>query len=236
VGDALLALLSELLVVTGIATGLYVVYLAWWTDVDAAGEQAAMVDRLHRRGAAPGGVPHHGPAPVLEEPSAVAAVFGTVQIPRFGADYVRPLGQGTDRRRVLNTIGLGHYEHTAMPGDIGNVAVAGHRVTYGKPLNRIAELREGDPVVVRVTDTAAGFDTWYVYRVVRSRIVTPEHTEVIAPVPDHPGQAPTAEDRWLTFTACHPMWSARERYVTFARLDSWMPASEGTPVELRAAA
>lgn len=208
-------------------------WTAWWTDVEASSAQSSLVRGLEQKPTAErAGTEHRGPAPVLPEPQQVTNVFGSMQIPRFGADYDRPIGQGTDRQRVLNTIGLGHYQGTAMPGGVGNFAVAGHRVTYGKPLNQIAELKTGDAVVVRVTDNAKKFDNWYVYKVTDSQIVTPEHIETIAPVPNKPGVAPTASDRWLTLTACHPMWSAAERYVTHAKLAYWMPASEGTPKEL----
>jgi len=233
VGGALVSLLAELLIIAGAGTGLYVAWTAWWTDVVAVHEQTKLVDDLGQQ-VAPKveGAEHRGEAPVLAEPPAVTDVFGTMQIPRFGADYVRPIGEGTDRERVLNTIGLGHYQDTAMPGAEGNFAVAGHRVTYGKPLNQIAELKDGDSVVVRVTDKAKDFDVWYVYKVTDSQIVTPDKIETIAPVPNQPGVEPTADDRWLTLTACHPMWSAKERFVTHAKLDYWMPVSEGTPKEL----
>ncbi|WIB36581.1 sortase [Curtobacterium sp. MCJR17_043] len=141
-------------------------------------------------------------------------------------------GEGTDREQVLNTIGLGHYQDTAMPGAEGNFAVAGHRVTYGKPLNQIAEMQDGDSIVVRVTDAEKEFDVWYVYKVTDSQIVTPDKIETIAPVPNKPGVEPGAEDRWLTLTACHPMWSAAERYIVHAKMDYWMQASDGTPKEL----
>ncbi len=232
VGGALVSLLAELLIIAGVGTGLYVAWTAWWTDVVAVQEQTALVDDLGQRDVSGVGTEHRGPAPVLAEPPAVTDVFGTMQIPRFGTDYERPIGEGTDRERVLNTIGLGHYQDTAMPGAAGNFAVAGHRVTYGKPLNQIAELKTGDAVVVRVTDAKTDFDVWYVYKVTDSQIVTPDHVETIAPVPNQPGVTPTAADRWLTLTACHPMWSAKERFVTHAKLDYWMPASEGTPTEL----
>jgi sortase A len=233
VGGVLLSLLSELLLIAGATTGLYVVWTAWWTDVVAVREQHALVATLDQPAAGDGaGTEHRGTAPVLPEPPNVTDVFGSMQIPRFGRDYVRPIGEGTDRERVLNTIGLGHYEHTAMPGAEGNFAVAGHRVTYGKPLNQIAELKTDDAVVVRVTDRKTDFDVWYVYKVTDSEIVTPDKIQTIAPVPNQPGVTPGADDRWLTLTACHPMWSAKERFVTHARLDYWMPASEGTPKEL----
>jgi sortase A len=232
-GGALVALLAELLIIAGAGTGLYVVWTAWWTDVVAVNEQTKLVQKLDQPEPKKiAGTEHHGAAPVLAEPPGLSTVFGTMQIPRFGADYNRPIGEGTDREKVLNTIGLGHYQDTAMPGAEGNFAVAGHRVTYGKPLNQIADLKDGDSIVVRVTDAKTKFDVWYVYKVTDSQIVTPEHIETIAPVPNKPGVAPTADDRWLTLTACHPMWSAAERYVVHAKMDYWMQASDGTPKEL----
>jgi sortase A len=232
VGGAIVSLIAELLIIAGAGTGLYVVWTAWWTDVVAVNAQTKLVDGLGQKDTSGTGTEHRGPAPVLAEPPNVTDVFGTMQIPRFGKDYDRPIGEGTDREKVLNTIGLGHYQDTAMPCAEGNFAVAGHRVTYGKPLNQIAELKTGDDIVVRVTDAKTKFDVWYVYKVTDSQIVTPDHVETIAPVPNKPGVEPTASDRWLTLTACHPMWSAKERYVTHAKLDYWMPASEGTPKEL----
>ncbi|MFZ6991222.1 class E sortase [Curtobacterium sp. RRHDQ66] len=233
VGGAIVSLIAELLIIAGAVTGLYVVWTAWWTDVVANQHQTSLVKDLGQTKAKPTvGTEHRGTAPVLAEPPNVTDVFGTMQIPRFGAGYDQPIGEGTDREKVLNTIGLGHYQDTAMPGAEGNFAVAGHRVTYGKPLNQIAELKTDDAIVVRVTDKATNFDVWYVYKVTDSQIVTPDHIETIAPVPNKPGVEPTADDRWLTLTACHPMWSAKERYITHAKLDYWMPASEGTPKEL----
>ncbi|WP_260855735.1 class E sortase [Curtobacterium sp. 9128] len=233
VGGAIVSLIAELLIIAGAGTGLYVVWTAWWTDVVANNHQAALVQDL----AQPEpkkivGTEHRGAAPVLAEPPAVSDVFGTMQIPRFGSGYDQPIGEGTDREKVLNTIGLGHYQDTAMPGSEGNFAVAGHRVTYGKPLNQIAELKTDDSIVVRVTDTAKDFDVWYVYKVTDSQIVTPDHIETIAPVPNQPGVTPTTNDRWLTLTACHPMWSAKQRYIVHAKLDYWMQAADGTPKEL----
>ncbi|WP_308159201.1 class E sortase [Curtobacterium sp. ISL-83] len=230
----LVSLLAELLIIAGAGTGLYVLWTAWWTDVVAVSEQTKLVAGLqqHDPPKKAGAVEHRGAAPVLHEPPNITSVFGTMQIPRFGKDYDRPIGEGTDREKVLNTIGLGHYQGTAMPGAQGNFAVAGHRVTYGKPLNQIADLKPGDAVVVRVTDAKTKFDTWYVYKVTDSQIVTPDHIETIAPVPNKPGVTPGASDRWLTLTACHPMWSAKERFVVHAKMDYWMPVSEGTPKEL----
>lgn len=229
-------LLSELLILAGLTTGLYVVWQSFWTDVVAAHSQQELLGDLHQSDPDPQPVSKAteqvGPAPVLTQPTHQAAVFASLQVPRFGAGYDRPIGEGTDRFTVLNTVGLGHYTGTAMPGGVGNFAVAGHRVTYGKPLNDIAELRTGDPLVVRVTDPATHFDVWYVYRVTGHQIVLPTQTDVIDPVPGHPEVIPTASQRTMTLTSCNPKWSSAQRYVVHASLSYWMPASTGTPPEL----
>jgi sortase A len=107
---------------------------------------------------------------------------------------------------------------------VGNFAVAGHRVTYGRPFNRVEELAPGDPVVV---ETREG---WFVYRVRDTLIVTPDRVDVIEPVPQRPGAEPT--ERLLTLTTCHPMFSARERYIVHAVFDTWQPRAAGEPVAL----
>jgi sortase A len=165
---------------------------------------------------------HTEPAPVAAEP-AHATSFATLHVPRWGVDYVRPISQGTSKSDVLDVLGLGHYEGTAMPGAVGNFAVAGHRVTYGKPLNRIEELAVGDSLIVQ-TEQA-----WYVYQVTEALVVSPRQVDVLLPVPSQAGVAPT--EAVMTLTTCHPMYSARERYVVHARLAYWLEPQD-TPDEL----
>lgn len=239
---ALISLLAELLIIGGVGVCLYAVWNAWWTDLVASQHQSQLIQSLHQKPAAAAPAPsasasaapveQHGTPPVLAEPSGVGTVFGTMQIPRFGLDYNKPIGQGTDRQKVLDTVGLGHYPGTAMPGGEGNFAVAGHRVTYGKPLNQIATIKVGDSIIVRATDPAKNFDVWYVYKVTSTEIVQPTALKVIAPVPDQSGVKPTANDRWLTLTSCNPEWFAYQGYIVHAKLDYWMQASAGTPPEL----
>jgi sortase A len=145
-------------------------------------------------------------------------------VPRWVGEPERPISQGVDRETVLDPLGVGHYPGTAMPGAVGNFSVAAHRTTYGKPFNRIAELVVGDPVVVRTEDT------WYVYRVTGTQIVGPSDVSVIAPDPADPAAEPT--QRTMTMTTCHPMFSARERYVVHLTLDYWAPTSGPAPAEL----
>ena len=54
---------------------------------------------------------------------------------------------------------------------------------------------------------------------------------MILPVPSQRDVAPT--QALMTLTTCHPMFSARERYVVHAALDYWMAAADGTPDEIQ---
>jgi sortase A len=210
--------LGELLVTAGVVLALFVGWQLWWTDATAGRAQASTTNALEQQwDQAPAPTP--SPDAVAQvKPVPIGKAFALIRVPRFGKKYVKPIYQGFSEN-ILNK-GVGHYNHTQMPGEIGNFAVAGHRVTYGKPFNLIATLRPGDAIVV---ETAT---TWYVYRAVRHVIVTPNHTEVLSAVPMHPGVQPT--QAWMTMTACHPEFSARQRYVEFAQLQQTLPRSAGT--------
>lgn len=208
-------ILGDLLVTAGVLLLLFVGWQLWWTDVTSNRVQQGTVQALTRDFAA-------APGSGVEQPKPVAfgQAFAIVRIPRLGADYARPLLEGTDRDTLEK--GIGHYRGTAAPGAIGNFAIAGHRTTYGRPFHDIDRLRPGDVVVVE-TRTA-----YSVYAVKRHEIVTPTDVRVIAPVPDKPGAKPT--QRWLTVTACHPKYSAAQRYVVFAQLVKTYSRADGLPV------
>ena len=234
---AVLGVVGEVLITLGALLGLFVVWQLWWTDVVAEREQAQVVEDLgwawqpdDHPSPTPSGTTapeptHHTDAAPAEPEPGHATTFATLLVPRWGADYVRPISEGTSKHDVLDVLGIGHYEGTAMPGAIGNFAVAGHRVTYGKPFNRIEELQVGDPIVVQTQQA------WYVYRVTGTEVVSPLDVGVILPVPSQRDVAPT--QALMTLTTCHPMFSARERYVVHAALDYWMAAADGTPDEIQ---
>lgn len=219
-----LGLLGDLCLTVGGLLLLFVLWQLWWTDVTAGRAQAATVHALSRDFTASppgpvGTIPAAGAAPAtLAEPS-VGTAFAVLRVPRFGADWVRPVIEGTGHD-VLQR-GVGHYVGTAMPGAVGNFAIAGHRTTWGRPFHDIDRLRQGDLVVV---ETRAA---WYVYAVRRHQVVDPVDVGVIAPVPDRPGARPTSA--WLTMTACHPKYSAVHRYVAFAQLVHTYPHDPGLP-------
>ncbi|HEU0100728.1 MAG TPA: class E sortase [Mycobacteriales bacterium] len=224
--------LGELMITAGLLLLLFVAWQLWWTDVEANRAQSAITDGLHedwqevpapREPTPEPPVPvDYGPPPEVPGPTEGEA-FAIVHVPRFGAGFQpRPVVEGTSLRLLED--GVGHYARTALPGQVGNVALAGHRVTYGRPFHRIAELAPGDAVVLETADA------WYTYRMRSSTIVTPDRVDVVEPVPEQPGAEPT--ERLLTLTACHPMYSARQRYVVYAVLESWQPRSAGPPASL----
>lgn len=231
VGAAIVGVLGELLITAGVLVGLFVVWQLWWTDVVAVRHQQEVLHALEWEPPAPvkdaPPEPRRDAPPVDPEP-AFGEVFAQLYVPRFGPDYVAPIAGGVDRRQILDVIGVGHYPGTAMPGDLGNFSTAGHRTSYGKPYNLIADLQPGDPIVVRTATT------WYVYRMTTSEIVYPKQVEVIAPVPGLKAGDPVPEltQRLMTMTACHPMFSARQRFVVHAEFDYWIPVTDGVPQEL----
>ncbi|HVL99931.1 MAG TPA: class E sortase [Egibacteraceae bacterium] len=132
-------------------------------------------------------------------------------IPRLGVDAM--VVEGTSQAALR--AGAGHYPNTPLPGEAGNVAIAGHRVTYGRPFNRMDELRVGDEIKL---ETPLAMHTYKV-------IAHPPGAS--APCPNgacwvtHPhdwsvvDQAPGSI---LTLTTCHPKGSAEQRLILRAEL------------------
>lgn len=124
-----------------------------------------------------------------------------LEIPRLGVDVV--VVEGTSLAALH--AGAGHYPRTPLPGERGNVAIAGHRTTYGKPFNRMDELVRGDRVILT---TPVGR---HVYEIVqRPRVVEPDDWSVIREYPKR--------GSWLTLTSCHPEGSADYRIVVRGKL------------------
>lgn len=124
-----------------------------------------------------------------------------LEIPRLDVDVVVVEGTSLAALRA----GAGHYPETALPGEIGNVAIAGHRTTYGRPFNRIDELKPGDRVVL-TTPLAR-----HVYEMVAAPFVV-EPTDW-SPIEEFPERG-----SFLTLTSCHPEGSADYRIVARAKL------------------
>ncbi len=220
-------IVGELLITAGLIVVLFVVWQLWWTNIAAGQAQSEAVQSMkdsfqHASPLPPPEEGKEGEPPVRQAPEHGGPI-GIVYIPRFGEDYERPVIQGTGSD-VLDTLGLGHYAHSAMPGQVGNFAVAGHRQTNGKVLDQIDKLVAGEKIYVQ---TADGF---YTYTFRNNEIVLPSEVSAIAPVPGHPGQEP--KDRIMTLTSCNPRFGAQERIIAYAVMDGWQPNSAGPPAEI----
>jgi sortase A len=119
--------------------------------------------------------------------------IGRISIPKVGLDAV--LNEGI-RLTTLNR-GPGHWPGTAMPGQVGNVVVAGHRTSHGAEFRHLDQLVPGDEVIF-TTSTGA-----HTYRVTGTQIVTPDAIWIT-----NPTNTPTA-----TLFACHPLGSTAKRIV-----------------------
>jgi sortase A len=122
--------------------------------------------------------------------------LGELRIPRMNLDMV--FVQGADRESLKK--GPGHYVETPLPGQGGNVGIAGHRTTYLHPFWSLNEMRKGDLITIL---TSKGT---FVYRVVWVKIVSPDDRKVLAA---------TAKPS-LTLSACNPRFSAAQRLIVRA--------------------
>jgi len=134
----------------------------------------------------------------LRREAAPGEAVGRIIIPKIDADVVVVNGTRPGSLRK----GPGVYDDTPFPGTPGTTAIAGHRTTYLAPFRDIDELRRSDEIVLQMPYGR------FVYDVEKTRIVEPTRVSVIDRV---------AHDR-LVLSACHPLYSAAQRIVVFAKL------------------
>lgn len=243
---------GELLITLGLVVLLFIFYAVYVTDWLSADKQQDATEALNDQ--------WHNPRGLVDRPIEGEGI-AKMYVPSFGPDFVFTVLQGTGEDTLA--VGPGHYVETAMPGQPGNFAVAGHRVGKGSPFNDLNLLTSCDAIVVET------IDQWYVYRVLPlqgeaddwaasrgaapncagvgplpgpysdvagKQIVLPSQTEVIAPVPGKPDLTPPADPAELiTLTTCHPPFSARERLIVHGVLTAHYPKVPGQrPSELTA--
>jgi len=228
---SVVGILGELFITAGV---LVLMFLGWqiWLgnliDGSAQKDESVALSHTWNKGEAPTAAtnerPDPGP-PVVGTAPTNAVQFGNMIIPRFGADYIRPIAEGIGVDDVLR-YGVGHYPGTAMPGAVGNTAFAAHRTGHGSPFFDIEKLQIGDSIYIEME---AG---WYRYTVRSLEYVQPTGVGVLAPVPQAPGVAPT--DRIITLTSCNPVYTASERIVVYGIFDTWFPRAAGAPSEIAA--
>jgi len=210
---------GRVILVAGVLVLLFIPYLLWGTGLITARAQAdlrqqfAEVQRAHHAPAA-----LHPPAPTLGAPVVAPVIpppapggpVGILQIPKIAVSMVVVEGTDADQLRA----GPGHYPGTPLPGESGNVAIAGHRTTYLHPFYDLDALGIGDAIDVW---TVQGI---FVYHVTSSRAVDPTDVAVVAPTPTP----------MLTLTTCNPRYSATQRLVVQAALVADVLTKTTTPV------
>ena len=114
--------------------------------------------------------------------------------------------------------GAGHYVDTPFPCEKGNVAIAGHRTTYGRPFNKLNYMHAGDTVDL-ITPFAR-----CTYRVIRPFdghdnpwVVPPNSYSVVGQ------KGVLGTGHWLTLTSCNPLGSDAQRIVLRLKLDKVTP-------------
>lgn len=191
-------------------------------EATQASEEWSITDKGEAITPAPVERPDPG-APQVDTAPGNAEHFANIIVPRFGADYTIPIKEGVGVNDVLAT-GIGHYPDTQMPGDVGNVALAGHRTGWGEPFRKIVDLQVGDNIYI---ETEAG---WYQYKFRSLEYVMPSGVGVLNAVPQFADQTPV--DRILTLTSCNPITTAAERVIAYAVYETWYPRAGGPPAEI----
>lgn len=240
-------LLGEILLTAGALIVLFVFYEAYWTNMKSGQLQAQANERMEQRWqeADAGGTGEGVPEPDNGQ------AFSRIYIPRLGPDYQYAVLAGTSQDVLA--AGPGHYMDTQAPGELGNFAIAGHRMGQGAPFIHLEDLHSCDAIVV---ETAT---QWITYRVLpidagansgaecfseaqRAKLVDeyagisgrhithPGDVGVIAPIPgvDFSREgAPQPSESLATLTTCDPWYSNSQRMIVHAMEVEVLEKAEG---------
>ena len=148
------------------------------------------------------------------------SLVATVYIPRLRSRvWGKQVVEDTSPAQLAK--GFGHYQGTAMPGKVGNFAIAAHRRGPMSPLYDIDQLRKGDKVIVHQAKT------WYIYTLTTSMIVRPSAIWVISPQPHNVIKAGATARPILTLQTCTPATTSTHRWIWWGVLSK---VSTGTRI------
>lgn len=255
---------GQTLVTLGVVVLLFVVYEVYITDLFGQQRQAtatSVIDAVWATAEAQdaSSVVVHNPNEPTADPRARMPTYATptgegfakLYVPTFGSDFVFTVVEGTDADALY--IGPGHYWDTQFPGQSGNFAIAGHRVSKGAPFNDLDLLSSCDAIVVETQDD------WFVYRVLPMaeenrtwsegtrancdgvkvqtgayegvygrEITAPSDFAQVLPIPHSTStEIPADAQRMITLTTCHPKFSDAERMIIHGVLVRSYPKSTG---------
>ena len=217
--------IGEVFITLGVLLLLMCVYQLWWTNIQSAQQIDAgrqqIVTEWHAEQPDPGVTAQPTPTATAIPVPKYGQGFALLYIPRMRDKvWALPIIQGTDKDVLAR--GAGHYETSAMPGDVGNFAIAAHRSTHDEPFANIDDLRVGDKVYVQTATT------WFTYTLKQDNPnLTPYDVWVVDPVPGHPKAIPT--EHLLTMTTCTPRYGSTGRWAWWGSLTSQQPRSAGAP-------
>lgn len=157
--------------------------------------------------------------PPVEATPAEGELFAYIHVPHLGKTWKRAIQQGVSDR-ILASLGAGHYPQTAMPGQAGNSAYAGHD-TPGD-FGAFYDLPAGSEVII---ESAAN---WYAYKLTNHLITTAQDTSVL-------DADAAGSDRGITLTTCWPQYVAEDtgqRFVWHGVFIGWAPKTDGVPASL----
>ncbi|MGP4094356.1 class E sortase [Nonomuraea sp. KM90] len=201
---ATLRAVGETSITAGLILMLFCAYLLWGTGAYTESRQLLLQRELAAK--------DRGRLDRIEPGQALALL----RIPELGPDYRYAVIEGVGAAQLRK--GPGHYPDSAMPGQVGNFVLSGHRTTYAAPFNELDELEPDDEIVVETREAR------YTYRVTSQDIVRPDEVDVLAPVPGKPGLRPVRAH--ITLSTCHPEYSAAERLIVHGVLQRSEPREE----------
>lgn len=197
-----LDVVGRTMIATGVVLLLFVAYQLWGTGIAESQSQSNLANKFETVISAP-----------VTEPTlpAYGDVISRIEIPKIDVD--KYVVAGVDAKSLRKGPGL--FPGSPLGGQLGNVAITGHRTTYGAPFSRIDEMKVGDEIVIQ---TAEGSFTYVVNA--EPFVVPPTQTEVARTL--------DRTKATLTLISCHPKWTSEKRIVVTADLAPTVEASEPT--------
>lgn len=275
--------IGQTLITLGVVVLLFVVYEVYITDIFSAQKQNAATTKLDDTWQTPAAGPSGSGASgtsgtetdvvTITDPNKLVTDprsrkvdytpldgegFAKIYIPSFGSDFHYTVIEGTSS--VDLETGPGHYSDSQLPGQPGNFAIAGHRVSKGSPFNALGQLDSCDAIIIETKSD------WFVYRMLPTadqaaswgttphahcdgvkpltgdyagvegrEITNPSDIQQVYPVPHKDSmQVPSDALRLITLTTCHPQFSDAQRMIVHGVLVKSYAKSNGfLPPELK---
>jgi sortase A len=217
----MVGVVGELMITMGVVLMLLVAYQLWWTNIEADHKADQIDNALHQAWDSGATLPN--------------GALGVMYIERLGKSWEKPIVQGVALDDLAQ--GVGHFNNSADPGQLGNFAVAGHRATHGQPFAYLNEMQPGDTIVVETkTD-------WYVYTVDAMpgtggkawKLVNPNDGQVILPVPETQASAQSGyklTKKEITLVTCNPRWGSSTRLIVYGHQTADYPKTGAMPPQM----